>query len=931
MKRFFASIAAIAAVAAAALAQTQLPNDETIRIGKLDNGMTYYIRHNDIPAERAEFYLATNVGAFQETDEQDGLAHFLEHMCFNGTKNFPGKNLLTYLQGIGAQFGRNINASTGYEQTTYMLNNIPVTREGIIDTCLLVMHDYSHFVTLNQDEIDAERGVINEERRQTRTAGRRAGQEMLSFLFKGTPNADRTLIGTEEQLLTFERQSLVDFYTTWYQPDMQAIIVVGDIDPDQIEAKIRSTFADVPAPATPTTKTSYPMPDNDTPVVGFCTDPELMATQIIALWKSEPIPQELNSTDAGFFLRLIKRLTETVINERIDDIKSQAESPIIEGEFDFARYSYTTSTVEIAAVARDEEPLKAFEAIMTEAERLRRHGLTYSELERAKTKVIAALEKAAEAADGRKNPEFIRPILNNFFYGLSIFDPETELMMAKAICSQITPQMINMVAQRFITDENLAVFFIGPEREGLATPTEQELLDIIAKTRAADIAPIAEEGADEPLLDPDELAGAAASQPVQAIYGSTEYSLPNGAKVVILTTDYKKDEVNVWLTKSGGRSIIATDDLTSLDDDLWELYVDNKGVASFSGTKLKKMLSGKNVTCSPFLSDFRHGIMASSTPKDVETALQLLYLNMTAQRFDPDEYQIGVTQLEAILPNLANNPDFAAYKRYIELLYNGNPRTAIIDEESLKKADVTTLERVYGSLFNGVDGAVIYIVGNITAQEVMPLVEKYIGSIPAGTATSWIDPQENTVKGQVSLRDSFAMEIPKAEVYQLYTAEMPYTVAAEVNLDIIEYVLRMVYVSTLRESESGTYSPQVYTSHDIEPVNEASIMVSFPTNADMAEYLAKMAKDELTKLAQEGFSDEQMAQATENLKKTIPERRITNSYWLRALRFWHNYGIDFDTQYEAAVAAATAQSVTEFLRELLAADNCFEFVALPAQ
>lgn len=929
MRRFIFSFLATA-IAVMAAAQNTLPNDTAVRTGRLDNGLTYYIRHNAQPAERAEFYLATNVGAFQETDEQDGLAHFLEHMCFNGTKNFPGKALLDYLQGIGAQFGRNINASTGLEQTTYMLNNIPVIRNGIVDSCLLIMHDYSHFVLCEQEEIDAERGVILEERRSRRTADWRMVEQTWPIYFAGTPYANCTLIGREEQLKTFKRESLVDFYTTWYQPDMQALIVVGDIDVDYVEAKIAEIFADIPAPATPTEKTNYPIPGNEEPVVGIITDPEASSSSIEVIWKSDAMPQELNSTDAGLFLRILKKCIGIVMNERLEEIKAQPDAPFVAANFALGDLCYSTSATMASAYFKDGEAVTALTALLTETERMRRHGFTAAEIERARTKIVSDLEKAAEAAPTRKNAELVRPLLNNFFDQVSYFDPATELMMTQAICSQLNPMVINMIAQKYITDENMIIIFNGPEREGLENPTEQELLDVITAVKDTEIDQIMEEGSDEPLLDPSKLEGCASGETEEGIYGSTTWTLDNGVEVVVLPTEYKNDEVLIYLIKQGGSSLIETQDLASFDGNLWTLFLRNKGVAGFTGTQLKKMLTGKNVRCNPVIDDTRHGIVATSTPKDLETAMQLVYLNFAEQRFSADEYQTGVSQLEALLPNVLKSPEFLIQKRYEETLYGNNPRQAVISEQTLIDANIATLERVYKNLFNGADEAVLYIVGNVTVEQVKPLIEKYIGSIERGTPTGYIDRHDGIVTGTVEVKEEFAMETPKSSVYQTYSMAMPCTPDAKVQLDIVAYVLRVIYVATIREAEGGTYSPSVRAEFDRVPTGQVRLTVSFPTNAESSARLAQMAKDEMSKLATEGISDDQFAQAIENLKKNIPERRITNSYWRTALREWKEDGVDYDTEYEEAVNGANKETATAFLRALLASGNFVEFIANPA-
>ena len=370
--------------ATAMYGQNPLPDDPAVRKGKLENGLTYYIRHNDKPAQRAEFYLATNVGAIQETPDQDGLAHFLEHMCFNGTKNLPGKTMLDYLQKIGAEFGRNINAATGVEQTTYMLNNIPVVREGIIDTCLLIMHDYSHYVTCSPEEIDKERGVIIEEWRTRRTADWRMHEKSLPYYYGDSKYATCTLIGSKENLETFKPESLLNFYRTWYRPDLQAVIVVGDIDVDQIEAKIKALFSDIPAVENPQPKEIHKIPGNAEPVVGIITDPEASSTNIEVLWKGEPMPEELNNTDIGFTMDFVKNVIGMVMRERFNDITAAPDAPFISASLGIGNICETCEVVIGNISCRNGEGIPSFKAFMTEVEKMKLYGFSEDEVSRAK-------------------------------------------------------------------------------------------------------------------------------------------------------------------------------------------------------------------------------------------------------------------------------------------------------------------------------------------------------------------------------------------------------------------------------------------------------------------------------------------------------------------------------------------------------------------
>ena len=411
MKRLFIFIAAMFA-AAVAFGQTPLPNDPAVRTGKLENGLTYYIRHNDQPAQRAEFWIATDAGAHQEEDHQDGLAHFFEHMCFNGTKNFPGKSMLEYLQSIGAEFGRNINASTGFEVTQYMLNNIPVVRESIVDSCLLVLHDWSGFVTCAPEEIDNERGVIIEEKRSRDGADWRMYMDARKYIYGDTPYAKRTLIGGYDQLANFEHQSLIDFHKKWYRPDNQAVIVVGDIDVDAVEAKIKALFSDIPVPTESNEKPVVKIADNVEPIVGIITDPEAQYSYFDLIWKSEPMPKQFNNTDVGFMTELIKDYVEQIMSERFSDIAADPASPFIQAALYFYPVCNECDATRGQVLFREGEAQKALTAFLVEIEKMKRFGFNEGEVQRATDNIISYYEKAAEAASTRKNGDFVQPLLN---------------------------------------------------------------------------------------------------------------------------------------------------------------------------------------------------------------------------------------------------------------------------------------------------------------------------------------------------------------------------------------------------------------------------------------------------------------------------------------------------------------------------------------
>ena len=930
MKRIIILIAAVFAATVAFGQQPQaLPNDPAVKVGKLENGLTYYIRQNDKPAQRAEFYLATDVGAFQEEDDQDGLAHFLEHMCFNGTKNFPEKKLLEWLQSIGAEFGRNINASTGFEQTQYMLNNIPIVRESVIDSCLLVLHDYAHFVTCDPEEIDSERGVILEERRTRRDAGWRMFERSLPYYYGDTPYSRRTLIGGEEQLKTFKYESLTNFYRKWYNPDMQAIIVVGDFDVDMMENKIKTIFGEIPAPATPTVKVEHKLPGNTEPLIAILTDPEAEGSGIEVMWKIDPLPKQYMNTDVAYMQNVIKAYIKIIMSERFSDISSKPGSPFLGASFGVGSLCNTSDAIFGNVSFKDGEAIPALVAYMTELEKMKRFGFTEGEVKRATENLLSSYERAVESASTRKNADFVKPLLNNFYDNKPYMEPETEQMIGKQLCSMLTAPMLSQMVAGLIPEENLLMIYTGPEKEGLATPTEQELLAVLEAVKNADIQANEEEDLSEPLIS-EELTGCPVVKEKAGIHGSTVWTLANGLKVVALHTDYKKDQVMFSLEMDGGKNCIPVEDLASFEDNIWGLYLANTGLSKFSGTQLPKMLAGKRASANPYISGYSHGISGQSAPKDIETAFQLAYLYFTAPRFDQEEFNVGIQQIEAVFPNIKNTPDYKYGVELEKVLYGNNPRVISLTDEVIAKASLETIEKNYRMLFNGVDGATLTVIGNFDLDALKPMVEKYFGSLPTGKKHK-LNKKEviQFAKGQIDNTLELDMATPKSSVLKFYSAYMPVNTKTNVTLSVAKYILDMIYTKEIREKEGGTYGVGVAMAGHRSPQKRTIIQIQFDTNPEQAEKLGEIAKAKLVEFAENGPTAEELSMAVENLKKNLPESRISNRYWMSVLESWNEYGIDYNKEYEDAINSVTSKDVQKLLKKLLKQKNLIEFKSMP--
>ena len=915
--------------------QQALPNDPEVRTGKLDNGMTYYIRHNEKPAQRAEFYLATNAGAIQEGEGQDGLAHFLEHMCFNGLKNLPGKQMLEYLQHIGAEFGRNINASTGVEQTQYMLNNIPVIREGIIDTCLLVMHDYSHFVLNEPAEIDAERGVILEEKRTRNTASWRMFEKSLKYYYgESSKYAGCNVIGSEETLKTFKPETIVDFYSTWYRPDLQAIIVVGDIDVDKIQEKIVKLFSDIPAPVNPREKVMPAVEFNEKPVVGILTDPENTSTNLEIVFKlGEPLSKEMNGTDAGFTTRLLKRIVSGVLNERLEDISAKPDSPFLGagvGIFDLTR---TCEAFDASLTCENAKVIEATGTLYTEIEKARRYGFSDDELERVKQDIIKSAQDRASAAESRKNPEFISPLINNFFRGISYLTPETELMLTNAICSQVSAELVNQVLPQILGGEHMVVLYSGVDQPGQVHPTEEQLLSVIEGVKASEIKPNEVEAIDKDFMAGRTLKAGKVKKTATGLYGSTVWKFKNGLTVVVLPTEYKKDQVLIDLSRMGGSSLFPDEAMATFDRNIMTLFNSNRGVAGFSKTTVGKMLAGKTVSIAPYINMATNGVSGSCTPEDIETALQLVNLYFTAQRFDQDEWNLTMTQLNSVVANMVSTPDYAFSDHLYKDLYSDSPRLKMISPESIANASLETYEKYSSQIFDGVSGATMFIVGNVNPETIKPLVEKYCGSIAKGAkAGKWnLAGIPEYIRGTKSDVFETTMTTPKVTVFQFYNSAVKYSMQKEVNLDAASFILDMIYTQTLREEEGGTYGASAVISISSWPRSEAMVQIAFDTNTAQQEKLRELAISGIKGLAADGPTEEQLTRAIENARKNVPEKQITNGYWKNALIYRTMTGGDFDKEYTEAVANISAEGIKAALNEILSSGNFLEVVMTPKE
>ena len=937
MKRLFTSVIAllVAMVVTAQPAQQipVIPADKAVRVGTLPNGMKYYLRHNDKQKNLADFYISHDVGAIQEDDDQQGLAHFLEHMAFNGTKNLPGKMLIEYLETVGVKFGTNLNAGTSWDYTQYLLKDVPTIRPGIVDTAMLILHDWSHFIALQPKEIDAERGVIMEELRMRDGASWRGTIKMLQALGKGTRYEHRNLIGHLDGLKSFSHTSLENFYKKWYRPELQAVVIVGDINVDEIEAKLQKLMADIPAsPAGVAQKEHIVVPDNQEPIISMFEDPEMQQTKATLFIKHEALPKNLKNTILAEQLALINALADEMASDRLQEIAMKPNAPFTGASFVNGGIGIcqTLECTGVAVMTQDGKLLEGFEAAYTELERIRRHGFTEGELERAKQSVMKAQELAYNNRNDRKNGQYVRRYLDAFHKNAAMPDAETEWKIDSAIIANIPLQMINKVMAQYITDHNQVVVAQAPKKEGLVNPTEAQLAEVLKKVKAATIAPYADNTVKEPLISPDKkLKGSAVKKESKnEALGTTTWVLKNGLKVVVKPTKFKADEVQIAMSANFGQS--------SLSDELYwtsafmPSFLGRMGVSKFTATDLRKQLSGKNANVRVSVDDYELSVLGSGSPKDLETIMQLLYLQFTEPRFSKDDYDGAMKQLRPYIENAQTNPDYISSVQRSKTLYGGHYRRQQVTPEVLNDVKFELIEPAYKALYSNAANFTTYIVGNVDLATLKPLVEKYIGSLPVSKKLSKkVDDGARTVKGEVVNDFKVKMQQPKVGLTRIYTGPIDYTLKNRVAMNVLSQVLRSRYTVSIREEKGGTYSVGVGGRITPDYTPWYQLIVLFDTNEQMADELSQIVIDEIKKIATEGPKAEDVEKTRKYLLKEYENQIQLNGNWINWLDEYNDRGTNYTAEYKKVVEALTYDDLKALAAKILKDNNMTHIIMRP--
>ena len=931
-------LAAAVFAAGSAMAQFDpmqpIPADKEVRTGRLDNGLTYYIRHNEKPKGQADFYILHNVGAIQEEDDQQGLAHFLEHMAFNGTKNLPGKQLIEYLETVGVKFGYNLNAGTSWDQTVYNISDVPTSRQGIIDSAMLILHDWSHFIALRPEEIDSERGVIMEELRTRDGASWRSTMKLLQALGKGTRYEHRNLIGYLDGLKSFEHDALERFYKKWYRPDYQAIVIVGDLDAEATEARLKSLMADIPAPAADAAqKEVIVVPDNEEPIVSIYTDPEMQGSRVQLFIKRPAMPTQMNDKVAWEVVNVIESFLTTMENARLQEIAMQPDAPFLGagmGSGDVIGIIPTLNATAFTAMTQDGKLAEGFEALYTEMEKIRRHGFTQSEFERAQENLMRQVERTYANRNDRTNEQFVNIYLENYRKNEPMPDAETEWKLDSMLIKMLNVETVNAFAKETIQPTNQVIVITAPEKEGIANPTEEEILAIREKVTASEIEAYEDDVVKEPLIpEGTQLKGSPVKKTVEnKEYGATVWTLANGTQIVVKPTKFKADEVRMNAQSKGGLSILPNAEYYM--GEMMPAVSSMSGVGKFSATELRKQLSGKSATVQPSVGEYASAVNASCSPKDIETMLQLVYLNFTQPRFDRNDYDNLMKMLRTQLENAKSNPDFQRQEKLIDVLYGHNPRRQVISTELLDEFSFEALPAIYKKLYPDGNSFRFTFVGNIDPETLKPLVEKYIGSIPASKKPmTFADDKAYPVKGEVTEDFSTPMQQPKVSVNYTFTGDMDYSLENKAALSFLTQALNSRYLVSIREEKGGTYGVQVYGSTDWIPRETYTMTIAFDTNAEMADELCEIILKELRTIAEEGPLTEDIEKHREFMLKNWKNSLDENGPWMQYLQAKYGSGLDYLAGQEQAIRSLTNADVQALAKKILDDGNMVKVVMRP--
>lgn len=935
MKKQFLSLFLLLLAPASLFAQT-VEQDASIRQGKLKNGLTYYIRHNAKEAGLADFYIAQRVGSILEEPRQRGLAHFLEHMAFNGTKHFPGKGkqlgIVPWCETIGVKFGTNLNAYTSVDQTVYHIGSAPIKREGIIDSCLLVLNDWSQFINLEPKEIDKERGVIHEEWRNRRTgmAMQRMMENVMPKIYKGSKYEDCLPIGNMDIVDNFPYQDLRDYYQKWYRPDLQAIVVVGDFDVDMMERKIQKLFGKIKAHKNPAERIYYPVNDNDKMIVAIEKDKEQPIILGHLYMKSETTPDSEKNSVKYQREDYINGLITYMLNGRLSEKKQVANPPFMSATVKNGAFfvSRTKDAFSLSISCKQDNVLGGISVAVGEVERARQHGFTQSELERAKKLYLNAAERQLKMEKDYKNSHYVSQCVNNFLEGEPILTPTYNLQLVKLFDGEVSLDEVNSQVGEIITDKNQVFIMYGPDKDGFVVPSESEIESTVLAAQQKRYDAYQEEQVPATLMAALPAPGKIVSEKPYGKFGMTEIVLSNGMKVYVKSTDYQADQITMSMRGEGGTSVYGDEDIPNFA--FLSGSITEAGVGDFTATRLRKALAGKSLKLAPSITSEGQRITGTSSVKDLETMLQLAHLYFTAPRKDSMAFEGMMNRNLSLLKNRNASSKVVYNDSLSATLYDHNVRMAPVTVEIAKKADYNRIFEIYRERFSDASNFKTVFIGKVDMVQLRPLLCQYLATLPS-THKAEKSNKANVpqiVKKNEVVKFVHKQETPLANVSVFYTANVPFSPKNDLVLDMLTRVLQIAYTDSVREEKGGTYGVGVSFNLEKEDNPNALLRISYKSDPKRYEELNPVIYKQLLNIADHGPVASSMDKVKKYLKKQYGQMAITNDYWSYVI--WHQLDddADFDKDYCKMVDNLTASDVQKMAKELLKQNHRVEVTML---
>ena len=922
----------VAFIALPTLAQQlpTLPIDKDVRIGKLPNGLTYYIRHNNLPENRANFYIAQKVGAVQEEESQRGLAHFLEHMCFNGTNNFPGDALTKFCERIGVKFGQNLNAYTSTDETVYNIDDVPVT-ESNVDSCLLILHDWADGLTLDPKEIDKERGVIHEEWRMRSSASQRIFERNLATLYPNSRYGHRFPIGLMSVVDNFKPKELRDYYEKWYRPDLQGIIIVGDIDVDKVEAKIKALFSPIVMPENAAKYEHYPVPDNVEPIYVIDKDKEQSQAYIQVMFKHDPlVPEEYKNTTAYLTVKLMESVASSAFNARLSEAAQKPDCPFVYAGVGDGNYiiSKTKDAYSVIIVPKPGQDKEALEAVMKEVKRVDEFGFTGSEINRASEEFMSGLETIYNNRDKQKNSFFVPQYVRHFLENDPIPSIEDEYNTYKMMTQQMNQmQMLAPASSELFkeltarTDTNFVCMAMYPEKEGVTVPTVDQFKQAIAAAKAAKVEAYVDNVKNEPLVPTLPKKGKIVKE-TPADFGYTCWTLSNGARVFFKKTDYNDSEVQFIASSFGGQNAIIKKDIVNTK--LMPQVMNSIGVGNFNSTELQKKLAGKQVGCGVDLDNTTESISGTSTPKDLRTLFELIYLRFQTPCNDVDGYNNTITMLRTSLANAEKQPMKAYSDSLQATLYGHNPLRASLKLADLDKANFETIKKLYSERFNAAGDFDFFFTGALNVDSLREFTEQYIAPLKSvKKREQYIDLKVEPVQGVVNNHFFRQMETPQAVVVQIYTGKNPYSMKEAAVVNALGAVLTQRYLKSIREDAGIAYSVGTDGSASYGVNDRYTLVTQCPVKPAQLDSALLLMKQGIDDIAKNGVTADELEKVLAFELKDNADNQKKNGYWMNLITEKVIWNKDLRTNYEATLKSITSKDIQDFVNNVvLKQNNC---------